>query len=155
MPRREEEGNEEEEAMTEKQQHKLKPVNNLNEVTSLWRYMKSTIEDTECCGETWDFLSEWVNPETGTAQHALWRGCETIVAVCHKINNQINMAYPHPIGESTITLTPALQDYYAARSTKTGKPINTLVLSDLTALLKKRVAREEKGVWKENEYERL
>jgi hypothetical protein len=141
--------------MTEKQQHKLKPVNNLNEVMSLWRYMKSTIEDTECAGETWDFLSEYVNPETGTAQHALWRGCETIVTVCHKINNQINMAYPHPIGEPAITLTPALQDYYATKSQKTGKTINQLVITDLTALLKKRVARGEKRVWKDIEYERL
>jgi hypothetical protein len=36
----------------------------------------------------------------------------------------------NPIGEA-ITLTPALQDYYAAWSTKTGKPISELVAADL------------------------
>jgi hypothetical protein len=41
------------------------------------------------------------------------------------------------------------------KSQQTSKPINQLVLSDLTALLKKRVAREDKRVWKDNEMERL
>jgi hypothetical protein len=142
--------------MTEKQQqHELKPVNNLNEVMKLWQYMKSEIQDVECAGETWDFLSEWVNPETGTAQHALWRGCETIVTVCHKINDQINMAYPHPINGNAITLTPALAQHYAERSQATGKSVSQLVLQDLAALHRKCVEREEKRVWKENEYERL
>jgi hypothetical protein len=57
--------------------------------------------------------------------------------------------------QDAITLTPALQDYYAMKSHRTGKPISVLVLSDLTALHRKRVVREEKRVWKENEYERL
>jgi hypothetical protein len=54
-----------------------------------------------------------------------------------------------------ITLTPALQDYYAARAKETGKDVGKLVLSDLIVLWKKRVVREEKRVWKDNEYERL
>jgi hypothetical protein len=58
-------------------------------------------------------------------------------------------------GTSAITLTPALQDYYATKSQQASKPVNQLVLSDLTALLKKRVAREDSRVFKEIEYERL
>jgi hypothetical protein len=58
----------------------------------------------------------------------------------------------HP---DAITLTPALTAHYTERSQATGKPISQLVLQDLTALHKKRVAREEKRVWKEIEYERL
>lgn len=140
--------------MTAKQQQpELKPVNNLNEITKLWQYMKSEIQDTECCGETWEFLSEW-GSETSTAQHALWRGCETIVTICHKINDQINMAYPHPIGDA-ITLPPSLQQHYTQRSHETGKSVRELVVRDLEALRKKRVAREERRVFKEIEYERL
>jgi hypothetical protein len=54
-----------------------------------------------------------------------------------------------------LTLTPALQDYYAARAKETGKEVGKLVLADLTALWKKRVAREDRRVFKEIEYERL
>jgi phage tail sheath gpL-like len=54
-----------------------------------------------------------------------------------------------------ITLTPALTAYYTERSQSTGKPMQTLVLQDLAALHRKRVAREEKRVFKEIEYERL
>ena len=56
---------------------------------------------------------------------------------------------------SNLTLPPSLQDYYTMKSQKTNKPVSTLVLSDLTALMKKRVAMDEKRVWKEIEYERL
>jgi hypothetical protein len=58
----------------------------------------------------------------------------------------------HP---NIIPLTPALTAYYTERSQATGKPITQLVLQDLAALHRKRVAREEKRVWKEIEYERL
>ena len=54
-----------------------------------------------------------------------------------------------------ITLTPTLAQHYAERSQATGKPLQVLVLQDLAALNRKRVAREEKRVWKEIEYERL
>jgi hypothetical protein len=54
-----------------------------------------------------------------------------------------------------IPLTPALTAYYTERSQSTGKSISSLVLQDLAALHRKRVAREEKRVWKEIEYERL
>jgi hypothetical protein len=56
---------------------------------------------------------------------------------------------------SAITLTPTLAKHYAERSQATGKPVQVLVLQDLAALHKKRVAREEKRVRKEIEYERL
>jgi hypothetical protein len=56
---------------------------------------------------------------------------------------------------NVITLIPSLTQHYAERSQATGKTIPQLVLQDLAALHKKRVAREEKRVWKENEYERL
>jgi hypothetical protein len=56
---------------------------------------------------------------------------------------------------SALTLTPVLQDYYTSRAKETGKDVGKLVLSDLTALWKKRVVREDKRVWKDNEYERL
>lgn len=56
---------------------------------------------------------------------------------------------------SALALTPALTAYYTERSQSTGKPISQLVLQDLAALHRKRVAREEKRVWKENEFERL
>lgn len=56
---------------------------------------------------------------------------------------------------SALTLTPALTAYYTGRSRDTGKPISALVLQDLAALHRKRVAREEKRVFKEIEYERL
>jgi hypothetical protein len=59
------------------------------------------------------------------------------------------------IKPTQLPLTPVLQDYYAARAKETGKALSTLVLADLTALWKKRVARDEKRVWKDNEYERL
>jgi hypothetical protein len=52
-------------------------------------------------------------------------------------------------------IAPALTAYYAERSQATGKPVQSLVLQDLAALHRKRVAREEKRVWKEIEYERL
>ncbi len=54
-----------------------------------------------------------------------------------------------------LTLTPTLATHYQQRSQDTGKSVNALVLADLTALLKKRVAREEKRVWREIEFERL
>jgi ABC-type Zn uptake system ZnuABC Zn-binding protein ZnuA len=57
--------------------------------------------------------------------------------------------------DDVVTLTPTLITHYQQRSQETGKSVNALVLADLTALLKKRVARGEKRVWKENEYERL
>ena len=56
---------------------------------------------------------------------------------------------------SAITLTPSLSHHYTERSQATGKPVSQLVLQDLAALHKKRVAREEKRVWKEIEFERL
>jgi len=61
---------------------------------------------------------------------------------------------PYPVGDP-ITLTPSLLTHYQQRSQDTGKTVNALVLADLTALLKKRTAREERRVWKEIEYERL
>jgi len=54
-----------------------------------------------------------------------------------------------------VSLTPSLTTYYTERSQATGKPVQTLVLHDLAALHRKRVAREEKRVWKEIEMERL
>ena len=59
------------------------------------------------------------------------------------------------IEHNIITLTPSLAQHYTERSQATGKPVQALVLPDLTALHRKRVAREEKRVWKEIEYERL
>ena len=56
---------------------------------------------------------------------------------------------------SAIPLTPSLTKHYAERSQATGKPVQALVLQDLAALHRKRVAREEKRVFRENEYERL
>jgi len=56
---------------------------------------------------------------------------------------------------SAILLTPTLATHYEQRSQDTGKTVTALVLADLTALLKRRVEREEKRVWKDNEYERL
>jgi len=56
---------------------------------------------------------------------------------------------------SALTLTPSLTAYYTERSQATGKPVSSLVLQDLAALHRKRVAREEKRVWKEIESERL
>jgi hypothetical protein len=55
----------------------------------------------------------------------------------------------------TIPLTPTLTQHYTERSQATGKPVQALVLQDLTALHKKRVAREESRVFRENEFERL
>jgi hypothetical protein len=60
----------------------------------------------------------------------------------------------NPIGDA-IPLTPSLTQHYAERSQATGKTIPQLVLQDLAALHKKRVAREERRVWKDIEYERL
>ncbi len=54
-----------------------------------------------------------------------------------------------------ITLTPSLATHYQQRSQDTGKSVNALALADLTALMKKRTAREERRVWKEIEAERL
>jgi len=56
---------------------------------------------------------------------------------------------------NAITLTPALLTHYQQRSQDTGKTVQQLVLADLTALMKKRVVREERRVFKEIEYERL
>ena len=56
---------------------------------------------------------------------------------------------------SMVMLPEKLRLYYTDRSRDTGKPISQLVLQDLAALHRKRVAREEKRVWKENEMERL
>jgi len=53
-----------------------------------------------------------------------------------------------------VSLTPSLATHYQQRSQDTGKTVSALVLADLTALMKKRTAREEKRVWKEIEYER-
>jgi len=81
------------------------PTKDLKLILKNWQRIKDEIQDTECGGETWDFLAEYVNPETGTAQHALWRGCEKIVKLCLEINDQINMSYPHPI-----IITPVVSD---------------------------------------------
>jgi hypothetical protein len=54
-----------------------------------------------------------------------------------------------------ITLTPSLAQHYAERSQATGKPVQALVLQDLAALHRKRVAREDSRVFRENEFERL
>lgn len=89
-----------------KQPQGLKPVNDLKEVLKNWQRIKDEIQDTECGGETWDFLSEQISSETSTAQHTLWSGCEKIVELCHNINNQINMAYPHPIPREGISMVP-------------------------------------------------
>jgi hypothetical protein len=59
------------------------------------------------------------------------------------------------IKSDVIILTPSLLTHYQQRSQDTGKSVNALALADLTALMKKRTAREEKRVWKEIEYERL
>ena len=56
---------------------------------------------------------------------------------------------------NAITLTPSLTQHYTERSQATGKPVQALVLQDLAALHKKRVAREESRVFRENEFERL
>lgn len=74
-----------------------KPVDDLAALMKEWKRIKSVIEDTECGGETFDFLAEYSPAETGTAQHAMWRGCQQIVELCEKINNRLNMAYDHPI----------------------------------------------------------
>jgi len=58
------------------------------------------------------------------------------------------------IGDA-IPLTPALTAYYTERSQSAGKTVSQLVLQDLAALHRKRVAREEKRVFKDIEYERL
>lgn len=58
----------------------------------------------------------------------------------------------HP---DAIALTPSLAQHYAERSQATGKPVQVLVLHDLAALHKKRVAREEKRIFRDIEYERL
>jgi len=60
----------------------------------------------------------------------------------------------NPVGD-IIPLTPALTTYYTERFQSTGKPVSALVLQDLAALHRKRVAREEKRVFKEIEFERL
>ena len=57
--------------------------------------------------------------------------------------------------QNAITLTPSLAHHYTERSQATGKTISQLVLQDLAALHKKRVAREESRVFRENEFERL
>ncbi len=55
----------------------------------------------------------------------------------------------------SVVLTPTIATHYQQRSQDTGKTVQQLVLADLTALMKKRTAREEKRVFKEIEYERL
>jgi hypothetical protein len=60
----------------------------------------------------------------------------------------------NPIGDA-ITLTPSLTQHYTERSQATGKPVQVLVLQDLAALHRKRVAREDRRVFRENEFERL
>jgi hypothetical protein len=67
---------------------------------------------------------------------------------------------PQKVGKSKCEdyrqyLTPPLTQHYTERSHSTNKSITQLVLQDLAALHRKRVAREEKRVWKEIEYERL
>lgn len=74
----------------------MKPVNDLKTLLKEWEQIKNEIKDTECGGETFEFLSEW-SSETSTAQHSLWRGCERIVELCLKINNRLNMSYSHPV----------------------------------------------------------
>ena len=54
-----------------------------------------------------------------------------------------------------IVLTPSLTQHYAELAKTKGKSVGMLVNADLTALHRKRVAREEKRAWKEIEYERL
>jgi hypothetical protein len=58
----------------------------------------------------------------------------------------------HP---DSITLTPTLAQHYTELAKTKGKSVGMLVNADLTALHRKRVAREEKRAWKEIEYERL
>jgi len=67
---------------------------------------------------------------------------------------------PQKVGKSKCDdyrqyLTPALAKHYSERSQATGKPVQALVLQDLAALHRKRVAREERRVFRENEFERL
>ncbi|MFA5103493.1 MAG: hypothetical protein WC525_10130 [Candidatus Thermoplasmatota archaeon] len=78
------------------------PVKDLRKVLKNWQRIKDEIRDTECGGETWDFLAENTPPDTMTAQHALWRGCEQIIKLCHEINDQIDLPYPHPIPSTPI-----------------------------------------------------
>jgi hypothetical protein len=56
---------------------------------------------------------------------------------------------------NNLVLTPTLATHYQQRSQDTGKTVSALVLVDLTALHRKRVAREDRRVFKEIEYERL
>jgi hypothetical protein len=76
------------------------PTKDLKKVIRDWERIKHVIEDTECGGETWDYLAEDDSPETGIAQHALWRGCEEVVKLCHEINDMINLPYPHDIPDT-------------------------------------------------------
>ena len=80
-----------------------------------------------------------------------WVKCDTIVGDCFWIIEHGKC----PKGKQPITLTPTLATHYQQRGQDTGKSVQQLVLADLTALIKKRVAREERRVWKEIEYERL
>jgi len=58
----------------------------------------------------------------------------------------------HP---DAVTPIPTLAAYYTNLSHEKGESVNVLVNRDLAALHRKRVAREEKRVWKEIEFERL
>ena len=67
---------------------------------------------------------------------------------------------PQKVGKSKCDdyrqyLTPSLAQHYAEIAKIKGKSVSALVNADLTALHRKRVAREEKMVWKEIEFERL
>jgi hypothetical protein len=78
--------------------------------------------------------------------------------LCHKARELLYC--PQKVGKSKCDdyrqyLTPALTAYYTGRSRDTGKPISSLVLQDLAALHRKRMAREEKRVFRDIEYERL
>jgi len=66
-----------------------------------------------------------------------------------------NSSPPCASHTSAITLTPPLTHHYTERSQATGKPVQALALHDLAALHKKRVAREEKRIFRDIEYERL
>ena len=67
---------------------------------------------------------------------------------------------PQKVGKSKCDdyrqyLPPTLTQHYAELAKTKGKSVGALVLQDLTALHRKRVAREESRVFRDIEYERL
>lgn len=49
--------------------HPQPPTKDLRKVCNLWQRIKDEIEDTECCGETFEYLWEW-GSETGAIREA-------------------------------------------------------------------------------------